>query len=167
MNAIQVGYDKAKSYIDKAYDASGKFLDKNPVLYKIVLVACHFFRTAAMYGLMMWLPIPKPATAAGMIAGTLLYRAAVERFCIFRFAIPSMVGAGAAWLAHVAIVNFVSGAALTSVGMTVANSLALVPLAGYIGWVSYISHRDIEQRMKTLSGNKKKIGEEDCCCTSL
>jgi hypothetical protein len=159
MNAIQAGYEKVKGYIDQTYEKTGKFLDKNPVLYKVVLVACHFFRALPMYGLMMWLPISKPViavAAAVMIGGTLLYRAAVERFCSFRFAIASMVGATAAWLAHAAIVNFVSGLALMSIGLAIANSIALVPLAAYVGWVIYMSHKDIEKRVASLS--------KSCCC---
>jgi hypothetical protein len=156
VNAIEKTYETVKTGIDKAYDEVGKFLDNNPILYKIVLIASHFFRALAMFGIMMWMPLPMPVTATAMIGGTLLYRAAVERFCCFRFAIPSMIGGTAAWLTHLAAVNFISGVALSSVGMTIAHALAFIPLLAYTAWVIYISHEDIEKRMALL--------HPDCCC---
>ena len=167
MNPVEKAYHTVKNGINQAYDEVGKFLDKNPTLYKIVLIVSHFFRALAMFGIMMWMPIPMPVTAAAMVGGTLLYRVAVERFCCFRFAIPSMVGATAAWLTHLAIVNFVSSVALSSVGMAIAHALAFLPLLGYTAWVIYLSHADIEKRMQLLNPSEKKIttpNEPVCCC---
>lgn len=167
LNPIEKAYHTVSSGINEAYDVVGKFLDKNPTLYKIVLMASHFFRAVAMFGAMMWLPIPMLVTTGVMVTGTLLYRAAVERFCCFRFAIPSMVGAGAAWFAHLTAVNFVSGVALSSIAMTIAHSLLFLPLLGYTAWVIYLSHSDIEKRMELLFPSKKEVElptEPDCCC---
>lgn len=149
---------KRANFIERAYDSVGRFLDKNPTLYKIVLVVSHFFRAAAMYGMMLVMPVPIPAAMGIMLGGSLLYRAAVERFCCFRFALPSFVGAVAIWVARAAIINIVSGTVLHPVGMVLGCTLALAPLAGYVTWVSYQSHVDINKRMKKI---KKPSG--GCC----
>lgn len=162
LHRMEQAFRTAESCIDAVCDAGGTFLDNNPTLYKIVLIALHFFRSIPMFGAMMWFPIPLWATATGMLAGTFLYKVAVERFCCLRFVIPSMVGAGAVWCAHLAVVNFVSGAALSSVGRMMGNSLFFLPLLGYTAWVSYLSHYDIEKRMKLLSSSTQSI-KPDCC----
>lgn len=156
MNTIDNACNTFMNGIQKVYDGTGKFLDKHPSLYKVVLVACHFFRAVSMFGFMMWMPTPLPVTIGVMVAGSLLYRAAVERFCCFRFTIPSLVGAGAAWLSHLTFVNSVSNAALTSLGITV-NALASIPLLGYTAWIVYLSHKDIENRMKQLKLTQQNV----------
>lgn len=163
MSVVEKTYNNVANGIQNAYDAVGTFLDKHPTLYKVVLVACHFFRAAAMFGAMMWMPIPMPITAGIMVAGSLLYRAAVERFCCFRFTIPSLVGAGAAWVAQLAIINLVSNTALIPLGF--------IPLLGYTAWVIYLSHRDIENRMKLIQQNAPQSPPQSpplspCCCTT-
>jgi hypothetical protein len=167
MSAIEKANNTVATGIQNAYDTVGKFLDKNPTLYKVVLVACHFFRAAAMCGFMLWMPIPLPITAGIMIIGSLLYRAAVERFCCFRFTIPSLVGAGTAWLAKLSIINFVTRAALASLGLIIVNSLAFLPFLGYIAWVIYLSHRDIEKRMKLLEETSQKTASSSCNCEAV
>ncbi len=164
-HTVENAYQTVKTKIDEAYDAVGKFLDENPTIYKIVLIACHFFRAVAMFALMEWIPLPMPVTVAGMVGGTLLYRAAVERFCCFRFAIPSMAGGAAAWLAKAGAINCISGAALSSVGLAIANALLFLPLLGYTAWVIYLSHEDIEKRMETLGQEKPGLAmQNDSCC---
>lgn len=163
MSPVEKAYHVVVKGIENAYNTVGEFLDNNPVLYKIVQVANHFFRSLAMFGLMVWLPIPMPVTACLMVGGTLLYKAAVERFCSFRFAIPSLVGAGALWLARLAVINFISGTALSSVGMTIACALAFIPLAAYTAWVVYIAHTDIERRKFQLKELDKCVDQATVC----
>lgn len=156
MNAINKASQSLMNAIQKAYDQVGNYLDNHPTLYKVVLVACHFFRTVTMFAAMMWMPSPLPVTVGIMVAGSLLYRAAVERFCCFRFTIPSLVGAGAAWLTQIAAVNYLSGAVLTTLGAAL-HTLAILPLLGYTAWVIYLSHQDIENRMKQLKPAEQNI----------
>lgn len=164
-NPIEKGYQTIIGAVDDAYDAVGKFLDKNPTIYKIVLVACHFFRAIPMFAMMECMPLPAAAgVAGGSIAGALMYRAAVERFCCFRFAIPSMVGGGAAWLAKIAIVNYISGAAFSSLGAVIANTLLFIPMLSYTAWVIYLAHEDIEKRMELL-GKAGPDPSGSCCET--
>lgn len=167
MTAIEKNTESEVNFIQKMYNNVGDFLDKHPTVYKVVLVGCHFFRTLAMFGAMVYLPLPMLATATIMVGGSLIYRAAVERFCCFRFTIESLVGAASAWLAMIGTINFISGAALASVGLIIANSLALLPVLGYMAWVIYLSHTDIENRMKTIgadNSNKEITLQGTCPC---
>lgn len=158
--------------IQKTYDAVGESLDQHPTLYKVVLVAAHFFRAAAMFSFMMWMPTPLPVTIGIMVAGSLLYRAAVERFCCFRFTLPSLTGAGAAWLTQLAHMSIASKAALTALGMAL-HALTFLPLLGYAIGVIYLAHRDVENRREQLKLKEPsavltqvKVSENnapDCC----
>ncbi len=167
MTAIEKTTQSEVNFIQKMYNNVGDFLDKHPTVYKVVLIGCHFFRTLTMFGAMVYMPLPMVATAAIMVGGSLIYRAAVERFCCFRFTMESLMGAGAAWLAMIGTINFISGAALASVGLIIANSIALLPVLGYTAWVIYLSHTDIENKMKTIgadTSNKEIISLDTCPC---
>lgn len=128
------------------------FLDKHPTAYKVVLFACHLFRTAGMYGMMMISPLSLPLTCAIAIGGSLLYRASVERFCCFRFALPSCVGAGAFWLGKVPLIQIATGAAFTSLSVAALSIAGALPLIGYLGYVAYISHEEYEEKMGKKTG---------------
>ncbi|MEM1283455.1 MAG: hypothetical protein AAGG81_07865 [Chlamydiota bacterium] len=150
MAACEATKQTKENYLEIIYNHIGNYLDKHPTVYKVGLVGCHFFRTLTMFAAMVYLPLPMAVTSAIMVGGSFLYRAAVERFCCFRFTIESLIGAGSLWCVMIGTVNFVSGAALASVGMIFANSIALLPIVGYTVWVIYASNRDIEERMKKL-----------------
>lgn len=150
IESIQSGFRKIEAEFENGYRQTARFLDKHPTLYKAALVACHFFRAAGMYGMMLASPFPLPLTLAAMTGGTLLYRASVERFCCFRFALPSLVGAPALWLSTAGLSNVVSGAAFRSLGMLFSSSLLMMPLIAYTGWVVWISNHDINTRQRPL-----------------
>ena len=153
MQSITAFSESVNQLIGQTCHQVSRFLDKHPVVYKIVLVACHLFRAAGMYGLMMVSPLPFPLTCAVAVAGSLLYRASVERFCCFRFALPSCVGAGAYWISKVPMIQLVSGAAFASVTSTVLSLAGALPLLGYVGYVSYISHEEYEANMGKPKGH--------------
>lgn len=133
------------------------FLDRHPVVYKVVLVACHLFRAVGMYGMMMVSPLSFPFTCAVAVAGSLLYRASVERFCCFRFALPSCVGAGAYWISKVPFIQLATGAPFASVSSAALSIAGALPLIGYLGYIAYISHEEYEAKM----GVKQRS-----CCSS-
>lgn len=142
------GFSKSiNHFVEQNCSLISSFLDKHPAVYKIVLVACHFFRAAAMYGLMTVSPLPFATTCVTMVAASVLYRAAVERFCCFRFALPSCIGAGAYWISKISMIQLVSGVAFDSVGLAFFNIAGALPLIGYIGYVAYVSHEEYEAKM--------------------
>lgn len=73
----------------------GNWLNVHPKVNTVVVVANHIFRAAGMYALMEILP--GSFAAKCLIAGgaSLFYRVTIERFCRFRFAMLSCVGAAA------------------------------------------------------------------------
>jgi len=129
----------------EGFKAISDFLDKHKTCDKIALMASHFFRMLPMFSL-MFLPCSLGARAGLMVAGTLVYYAASEnRVCHRRFAILSLLGAGAAWVGRNAVVNFVSGAAFLSIAQLLTNTLWIAPLAGYVFLVIYSSHCEIKK----------------------
>ena len=155
MNSIEKASNTSSIQFKKFTIKRDTTLINTPQYTKLSSLPAHFFRAAAMFGFMMWMPTSLPVTIGIMVAGSLLYRAAVERFCCFRFTIPSLVGAGAAWLAHLTRMNIASNAALASLGIAL-HALAFLPLLGYAVGVIYLSHRDVENRMKQLKLAEQK-----------
>lgn len=153
MQSITGFSESVNHLVEQSCNSFSSFLDKHPVAYKVVLVACHFFRAAAMYGLMMVSPLPFPLTCTVAVAASLLYRSAVERFCCFRFALPSCVGAGAYWVSKVPLIQLISGVAFESLGHAFFNAVGALPLIGYIGYVAYISHIEYEDKMGVPKGH--------------
>lgn len=153
MQSITGFSESVNHIITKSCHQISGFLDKHPVVYKVVLFACHLFRAAGMYGMMMVSPFSMPITCAIAVAGSLLYRASVERFCCFRFALPSCVGAGAYWLGKVPMINLVTGAAFTSISAAALSIAGALPLFGYLGYVAYISHEEYEAKMGKQMGH--------------
>lgn len=130
-----------------------KFLDKNPAIYKVVLIACHFFRACGMYGFMMVSPFSLPATCILGVGGSLLYRASVERYCCYRFAIPSCLGAGAYWISKASIIQIMTKAAFKSLEKLAWNAVCALPFIGYVGYVIYLSHTEFEQKGRGIGSH--------------
>jgi len=123
---------RIKTSFDSTCDTFAKEFDKRPTLYKTSLVVSHIFRSIMMYGLMSLSPF---FTFGVVLPLSLLYRVTIERFCAFRFALPSLVGGAALIFSQYSIFGYIS-------------------LAAYIGLVTYISHKDIENYIKS---------EKKCC----
>ena len=153
MQSITGFSESVNHLVNKTCRSISGFLDKHPVVYKVVLVACHLFRAAGMYGMMMVSPFSLPITCALAIGGSLLYRASVERFCCFRFALPSCVGAGAYWLGKVPLIQVATGAAFTSISAAALSVAGALPLVGYLGYIVYIFHEEYEAKMGKKMGH--------------
>lgn len=151
---------QGKQYFDKSCDRIASCLDNNLCLYKVVLVSSHIFRS------MMMASCFKDLTAAGsvFVAGALslshsiLYRASVERFCIFRFTMPSLFGSVAILASKKALASLASQKAFLTLGSTLTFGFALVSLASYLVTIIYISHKDIEELKE-----KRLSGTSSCC----
>jgi hypothetical protein len=136
----------------------GKYLDKHSGLYKICVVAIHIFRASAMFALMELSPLSLLATCSLMVGASILYRAAIERYCAWKFAIPSMIGAGAMWAAKLSLIGVIAGKAFDSLGSAISVVLGLLSLTCYLGWICYLSHQDIENHLK----NNKNSSNTSC-----
>ncbi len=154
MNRVESFVHSIEQKLDRAYENAGKFLDNHPTVFKVVLLGSHFFRAAGMFALMMVSPFPFPVTCGMILAGSVIYRAAVERFCSFRFALPSCVGAAAMLFSQTPIISLISGQAFSSLGLAMGTIAGAAPLLLYAGWIVYLCHRDVEARVK----------QESCCC---
>ncbi len=116
-----------KSNFDSSCNLLAKEFDKRPLLYKTALTVSHIFRAVMMCALMSLSPF---FTFGVILPLSLLYRVTVERFCTFRFTLPSLVGGSAMIFAQTSIIGGFS-------------------LAAYVAMVSYISHNDIENYLKS------------------
>ena len=123
---------ECKNGFDEWCDSVGNWLDQNPTVYKVALIVNHVVRALMNFAMMVWMPMPLLGSAGLMLIPSLLYRASVERFCVFRFTLPSWAGGVAMSIAMISV------------------SLGGVLLAGYIVMVMYISHNDVEERMARL-----------------
>ncbi len=119
-----------KKFFDDQCDKVGSFFDKNPLLYKITLVAIHIISADIMFTYMSASPHAALLLSGAILIRSLVYRCAVERFCTFRFSLPSLIGATTIW-------------ALPTLGP--------LPIVGYLISVLYISHTDVENLQKKLS----------------
>lgn len=137
-----------------------KFLEDHPRLYKICAVAIHIIRASSMYALMQVSLFPAAVTWGLMIGATVLYRAAFEGVCPWKFTIPSMIGAGVIWVSRATLITLIAGNALDSLGDTLGTFLGLLSLISYVGWICYLSHKDIENRLA-----KNKVNLEESTCT--
>ena len=87
---------------------------------------------------------------------SLLYRASIERFCIFRFTLPSLAGGSALWMSRAAVISLLAGTAFSSLGAILKMTLGVFSLAAYLGFIYKTSNADIENYMQNI--NKKQ-----CC----
>ena len=132
----------------------GSFLDKNPTCYKVVLAVSHLFRASSMFGIMSTLPMSPPLAFATMLAPSLLYRSSIERFCIFRFTLPSLAGGTCMWAARAGIASFLAKTALASMSSFALASVGILSFAAYLGYICAVSHSDVERYMQTLPKGK-------------
>jgi hypothetical protein len=128
----------AISFFNQQCNQAADFLDSHPQTYKTVLVASHFFRMGAMFAMMQAMPLPFLVTCTLVTLPSLLYRASIERFCNFRFTLPSLAGAIA------------MQAAKGSLGAS------FLTLGAYTAFVCHLSNHDID---RYLQGMKRKT----CC----
>jgi len=156
IDLIQANWTLATKNFDAKCDKVGLFLDKNPTCFKTVLFASHLFRATSMYGMMECLPFSLPVTAGLMIFSSVLYRASIERFCSFRFTLPSLAGGVALWGAKNAAILILSKAAFSSIGAFFSAGLGIACLAGYLVFICKVSDSDVEKYMSRFN---KKI----CC----
>ena len=148
-------------FFDQQCKKVGHFLDKNPFIYKIVMIANHLFRASAMFAMMLYSPLHPLATAGILLGQSLLYRASVERFCSFLFTIPSMVGGIALWTGQKALISYLAGTAFSSLGGVLLTSVAAISITGYLGYICYVSHRDIDAYMTRINGASD---DSNGCC---
>jgi len=142
-------YNEVRNFAGKQYDKVGKHLDSNPALYEKTLVINHIFRATTVFAFMKTLPFSLPVSFGVMLAPSLLYRASIERFCVFRFTLPALAGGTALWAAHAAAISLVAGTAFSSLAAFLSAGLGIASLAGYLVFVYKTSHEDIENYMKT------------------
>src|ERR1700722_8234217 len=92
IESINKGMAKIENQLNEWFEPVRDFFDKHPELYKVIVVAMHFFRAVGMFALMVISPLPMVATFGIMLGFNLIYFAAVERFCPWKFALPSTLG---------------------------------------------------------------------------
>ena len=104
-------------------------------LYKVILIANHFFRAIAMLALPCILPFPYALNVGLCGAGSLLYRLTVEAHCPYKFALPAFAGAVAIGIAQRG----------NGVG-------AVLPLALYIAYIALTVSCDVENAARCCGG---------------
>ena len=129
MNRIESFIHSIEQKVEDVNQAAGKFLDEHPTVFKVVLIGSHFFRAASIFALMVLSPLPLPITCGIILVGSLIYRAAVERFCSFRFALPSCVGGAALLFSQSYLITLILGQAFASLGLALVSIAGIVPLA--------------------------------------
>jgi len=135
---------------ERGCDQVGAFLDHHPGLYKTVLIASHLFRAGGVFALMKSLPMSMPISWGVMVGGSLLYRASIERFCQFRFALPSLVGGSVLWAVHrLSLSSFAKSPFWMGMGG--------FGLVGYLVYIVSLSCADLERYQGSLS-------KKTCCC---
>jgi hypothetical protein len=132
----------------KCYTFVGEFLDNHPKLYKVCIVASHFFRSSMMFALMEVSPLGKVASCSIMLGFSFFYRASVERFCPWKFTLPSIFGAFALWAAKSALIATISKAVFISLTAALGATLGYLSLAAYIGYIFYLSHTDVQAHLE-------------------
>jgi hypothetical protein len=163
-------YDFDKS-LDCMFNPVGEWLDAHPFVNKVVVVANHFFRAVAMHTFMCFLPLSLLINFTVGLAGSLFYRMTIERFCHFRFALPSFLGAIAFSISYNLLQTVMRRVALNSFKFMAYAFITALPLVQYIGYVLVITHQAVEKMNDNQKEAKKKKMQEDkdpssnsCCC---
>ena len=117
---------------DSFCNRAATFLDHHPILYKTALIISHIFRGAMVFAMIYISPLIGLAT---MIPLSLIYRISIERFCIFRFTLPSLFGGISLYLSHL-------------------TPLGFIPLTAYSIMICKTSNDDINNHLK---------GRKSCC----
>ncbi len=138
------------SHFEKNLSRVAHFLDKSPTTYKVSLISSHIFRAASMYAMMETFPMP--ISLGLMAASSLLYRASIERFCIFRFTLPSLAGGAAMWAVKSTAIALLAGKVMASSGMVLLAGVSVACLAAYFIHICRLAHNDIEKYMQKQKG---------------
>lgn len=151
--------NKIPEYIglDKLTHTVGSWLDRHPVVNKIVMIVNHIFRTIAMIALMYLLPFSPIVNLAIGIGASLFYRITVERFCPFRFALSACLGAAAYELSSPFLADIINGVAFQSFNAFAAAFIGILPLAISSVVIIGISNDAVDRKY----AQQESVG----CCT--
>jgi hypothetical protein len=150
-----VSVSQIKDLFDEQCNDIGKFLDKNPDVYKAAIATNHLVKAIMVFATMTWSPLSAPVTGCAMLASSLLYRASIERFCSFRFTVMSLLGATAISMTVPALTAVAAGTAFTSIGAAFATGAELIPLGLYCTGVVILSGKDVDSKLS------------ECCYKSM
>lgn len=143
------GLEAAKKY-------TGKWLNEHPNIYKIVVLAACFFRTAMMVFAMAALPFTPVVNTAFMIGGSILYAVAIEKHCTFPFAIPSLLGAYCYNYSKPALVSLINRTAFTSMQAVADAFVKTLPLDLWLISIVFLFNKQVDDAVF-------KVNDRDCC----
>lgn len=124
----------------------GNYLEKNPALYKAVVVINHLFRAMLMAVFMVALPYGLAMSCAVSLGASLFYRLTIERNCAFKFALPSCLGGISYHLSRYGVHSMVAGIMLRSVDLLNAGFIGSLPLTLWTFAIISITDDDVEKR---------------------
>ena len=150
-----VSVSQVKDLFDEQCNDIGKFLDRNPNMYKAAIATNHVVKAIMVFATMTWSPLSAPVTGCAMLASSLLYRASVERFCSFRFTVMSLLGAAAIGMTVPALTAVAAGTAFTSIEAAFSTFAELVPIGLYCTGVVILSGKDVDSKLS------------ECCYKSM
>jgi hypothetical protein len=104
-------------------------------IYKVVLIANHFFRAFSMAGALLVLHCPFWTKAFLCFSASLIYRLTVETNCAYKFALPSFAGSIALPMGKEGAALFINRAAFSSL-KTFAEALG--SLAFFSLYATYV-----------------------------
>ena len=130
--------------LQKPTELIGNFFEENPTVFKIALIANHFFRTISMIAFMLVMPYSMPANIACCFIGSLFYRLTVEKNCAYKFALPAFGGAIAYLTGKKALESLISSVAFESLNAFGAACFELVPLMAYTAYVVLTVDYDVD-----------------------
>ena len=130
--------------LQKPTEVIVNFFDQNPTVFKIALVANHFFRTISMIAFMLVMPYSMPMNIVCCFIGSLFYRLTVEKNCAYKFALPAFGGALAYFMGKTAIDSLISEVAFESLNAFGAGMLGLVPPMAYTACVALTVDYDVD-----------------------
>lgn len=154
MAAITNFVDKCGStlYLDRICEGVGNFLDQNPLIFKVTVLAAHVLRTAMMTLIM------GSVTPAAMIGCSLFYAFAIERCfsreknCAFTFTLPSLFGAYAYNNAKAVLPDIISRVAFATADSMLKTAIGTVPLAA---WAIYVILQTNSQVNAKIEANEE------------
>ena len=122
----------------------GEYLSAHSEIYKIVLLANHLFRAAAMTALTLCIPWPSLVAHGICFLGSLFYRLTVETHCAYRLPVPAFGGSAAF------IFAYTSGVDLMCHDITLTacayGLLSLALLAAYVAYIVLTVSYDVDSR---------------------
>ncbi len=131
--------------IQETKHSFGKMLDKYPTVHKVVMFAMHLLRGLCMGALAIITPLNPVCSFLICGSAAVLYWAAIERHCIFNFALPAFGGGSVMQL-------------LFSKQMEIiALGMKFTPL--WLLGIAYLSNCDVNEYMKRITPQKSS-----CCC---